>query len=217
MPPLLPGDTVKARLMDEADVARTLDRLARQIVEHLDDEGGAGRLALIGMQTRGVHLARRLRTRIEAIEGVRLAFGVLDATLYRDDLRKRGSHTGHPIVRPTEIAFDVDDRRLVLVDDVVYTGRTTRAALDALTDLGRPASVWLLAFVDRGLRELPVAPDFVGLTVPTTPGEEVRVRLAEEDGQDGVWLVARGEMTEAGPSPAAIGGDGGLPHDSTSG
>src|SRR5688572_20083105 len=210
MPPLLPGDTVKAQLMDEADVARALDRLARQIVEHLDDAGEAERLALIGMQTRGVHLARRLRTRIEAIEGVRLAFGVLDATLYRDDLRKRGHHAvpRHPIVKPTEINFDVDDRRLVLVDDVVYTGRTTRAALDALMDLGRPASVWLLAFVDRGLRELPVAPDFVGLTVPTTPGEEVRVRLTEEDGQDGVWLVARDNASQAPAAAAGVSGDG---------
>jgi len=203
MPPLLPGDKVKAQLMDEADVARVLDRLARQIVEHLDDDGDAERLALVGMQTRGVHLARRLRTRIESIEGVRLAFGVLDATLYRDDLRRRMPVGGLPVVRPTEISFDVDDRRLVLVDDVVYTGRTIRAALDALTDLGRPASVWLLAFVDRGLRELPVAPDFVGLTVPTTPGEEVRVRLSEEDGQDGVWLVARGDGSEAAAGAAA--------------
>ncbi len=209
MPPLLPGDTVKAQLMDEADVARVLDRLARQIVEHLDDAGDAERLALVGMQTRGVHLARRLRQRIEAIEGVRLAFGVLDATLYRDDLRKRGPHSGrHPVVRPTEINFDVDDRRLVLVDDVVYTGRTTRAALDALMDLGRPASVWLLAFVDRGLRELPVAPDFVGLSVPTTAGEEVRVRLEEEDGQDGVWLVARGDESEAATPAVNASGDG---------
>ena len=209
MPPLLPGDTVKAQLMDEADVARVLDRLARQIVEHLDDAGDAERLALVGMQTRGVHLARRLRKRIEAIEGVKLAFGVLDATLYRDDLRRRGPHAArHPVVRPTEINFDVDDRRLVLVDDVVYTGRTTRAALDAIMDLGRPASVWLLAFVDRGLRELPVAPDFVGLTVPTTPGEEVRVRLVEEDGQDGVWLVARGDESEATAPAINASGDG---------
>jgi pyrimidine operon attenuation protein/uracil phosphoribosyltransferase len=175
--------------MDAADVARTLDRLARQIVEHLDDDAAeAGRLALVGMQTRGAHLARRLRDRIERLEGVRLAFGVLDATLYRDDFRQR---LRHPVVQPTEIPFDVYDRRLVLVDDVVYTGRTTRAALDALMDLGRPASVRFLAFVDRGLRELPVAPDFVGRTVPTTAGEEVRVRLEESDGEDGVWLVER--------------------------
>ena len=180
--------------MDAADVDRTLNRLARQIVEHLDDslpvEDGevepVERLALVGMQTRGVHIARRLRDKIEAFEGIRLPFGVLDATLYRDDYRKR---LRQPIVQPTDIPFDVDDRRLVLVDDVVYTGRTTRAALDAIMDLGRPASVRLLAFIDRGLRELPVAPDFIGRIVPTIAGEEVRVRLTEIDDEDGVWLV----------------------------
>ncbi|MEM8560453.1 MAG: bifunctional pyr operon transcriptional regulator/uracil phosphoribosyltransferase PyrR [Bacteroidota bacterium] len=198
MPPP-PPDRVKAHLMDEADMARTLDRLARQVVEELDEPavpGGAppaDRLALVGMQTRGVHLARRLRDRIEAIEGLRLPFGVLDATFYRDDV---GLGTGcpAPVVQPTDIPFDLDGRRLVLVDDVVYTGRTTRAALDALVDMGRPASVRLLAFVDRGLRELPVAPDYVGRLVATAPGERVRVRLTEEDGEDGVWLVERGEV-----------------------
>ena len=184
-------ERVKARLMDAADVERTLNRLARQVVEHLDPASGpaaeaADRLALVGMQTRGVYLARRLRDRIEALEGVRLPFGILDPTFYRDDVHRR---LGPPAVQPTDIPFDLDDRRLVLVDDVVYTGRTTRAALDALMDLGRPASVRLLTLIDRGLRELPVAPDFVGRTVPTVPGEEVRVRLTETDGEDGVWLV----------------------------
>ena len=188
MPPM-PPDRVKAQLMTAADMARTLDRLARQIVEELDAETApADRLALVGMQTRGVHLARRLRDRIEAIEGVRLPFGVLDATLYRDDVGVRGP-AALPVVQPTDLPFSVDGRRIVLVDDVVYTGRTTRAALDALTDLGRPASVRLLGFVDRGLRELPVAPDYVGRLVPTAPGERVRVRLSEEHGEDGVWLV----------------------------
>jgi pyrimidine operon attenuation protein/uracil phosphoribosyltransferase len=199
--PLPATDTVKARLMDAADVDRTLNRLARQIVEHLDDSsvvvGGelepVERLALVGMQTRGVHIARRLRDKIEAFEGIRLPFGVLDATLYRDDYRKR---LRHPVVQPTDIPFDVEDRRIVLVDDVVYTGRTTRAALDAIMDLGRPASVRFLAFIDRGLRELPVAPDFIGRTVPTIVGEEVRVRLKEIDDEDGVWLVEPQPMDE---------------------
>src|SRR5690606_30894283 len=146
----------------------------------------AARISLVGMRTRGVFLARRLRDKIEAFEGIRLPFGVLDATLYRDDFRER---LRQPVVQPTDIPFDVYDRRLVLVDDVVYTGRSTRAALDALMDLGRPASVRFLAFIDRGLRELPVAPDFVGRTVPTAPGEEVRVRLRENDGEDAVYLV----------------------------
>lgn len=189
MPPP-PPDRVKAQLMSAPDMARTLDRLARQIVEDLDDTEGAERLALVGMQTRGVHLARRLRDRIEAIEGVRLPFGVLDATFYRDDVGARaGGPVALPVVQPTDLPFSVDGRRIVLVDDVVYTGRTTRAALDALTDLGRPAAVRLLAFVDRGLRELPVAPDYVGRPVPTSSSERVRVRLDEQDGEDGVWLV----------------------------
>jgi len=187
--PLPPEDTVKARLMDEADLDRTLNRLARQVAEHLDEGAGPEeRLALVGMQTRGVFLAKRLRQKIEAVEGVRLPFGILDATMYRDDVRRR---LRQPVVHPTDVPFDVDGRRVVLVDDVVYTGRTTRAALDALMDLGRPAAVLFLALIDRGHRELPVRPDFVGRAVPTTPGEEVRVRLTEADGADGVWLVER--------------------------
>jgi pyrimidine operon attenuation protein / uracil phosphoribosyltransferase len=187
--PLPIEDVVKARLMDEADLDRTLNRLARQVVEYLEEDvDPADRLALVGMQTRGVYIAQRLRHKIEQVESIRLPFGILDATMYRDDFRRR---LRQPVVHPTDIPFSVDDRRLVLVDDVLYTGRTIRAALDALMDLGRPASVQFLALIDRGLRELPVRPDFVGRTVPTTPGEEVRVRLHEMDGEDGVWLVTR--------------------------
>lgn len=180
-----PGDRVKAQLMDEADMGRTLDRLARQVTEDLDERPGGGALAIVGMQPRGVVLAQRLRDRIETWEGLRLPFGVLDATFYRDDVRRHPTRA--PM--PTDLPFALDDRHVVLVDDVVYTGRTTRAALDALTDLGRPASVRLVAFVDRGLRELPVAPDLVGRVVPTQPHERVRVRLRELHGEDGVWLV----------------------------
>jgi pyrimidine operon attenuation protein/uracil phosphoribosyltransferase len=186
-------DHVKALLMDEADVARTLDRLARQVVEEFDRPETA---ALVGLQTRGVHLARRLRDRIEAFEGVRLPLGVLDATFYRDDVGGFGASARRPgappVARATSLPFSLDGRHLVLVDDVVYTGRSTRAALDALMDSGRPAAVRLLAFVDRGLRELPVAPDYVVRTVPTVAGEIVRVRLTEEDGEDGVYLVEPG-------------------------
>ena len=186
-PHLSPGDAVKAHLMDEADMGRTLDRLARQIVEHIDDAASpAEKLAVIGMQTRGVHLARRLQERIEAFEGVRLPFGTLDATFYRDDFRLGPAA---PVTAPTDIPFSLSGRRLVLVDDVIYTGRSVRAALDALLDLGRPASVQFLALIDRGLRELPVVADFVGREVPTAPRERVRVRVMEEDGVDGVWLV----------------------------
>lgn len=182
---------VRAELLDAADLDRTLDRLARQIVEHLDEDAEpAERLALIGLQTRGVTLAQRLHAKIEAVEGLRLPFGVLDATMYRDDVRRRRV-SALPSVRPTDVPFSLDDRHVVLVDDVVYTGRTIRAALDALMDLGRPASVRFLALVDRGLRELPVRPDFVGRTVPTTSGEEIRVMLSETDGRDAVLLVER--------------------------
>jgi pyrimidine operon attenuation protein/uracil phosphoribosyltransferase len=188
-----PPDHVKALLMDEADMARTLDRLARQVVEEFDVPEAA---ALVGLQTRGVHLARRLRDRIARFEGVALPLGVLDATFYRDDVGGFGSSARRPaappVARATSLPFSLDGRHLVLVDDVVYTGRSTRAALDALMDMGRPASVRLLAFVDRGLRELPVAPDYVGRTVPTVPGELVRVRMTEVDGDDGVYLVEPG-------------------------
>lgn len=182
-----PQDTVKAQLMTEADLSRTLDRMARQIVDLLDVQPeSADRFALIGMQTRGVFLARRLQERILGVEGISLDVGVLDATMYRDDFRLRMKQ---PVVRSTEIAFDITKRHLVLVDDVLFTGRTVRAALDALMDMGRPASVTLLVIVDRGLHELPVQADIVGRSVPTMPGEEVRVRVREVDDREGVWLV----------------------------
>lgn len=173
--------------MDREDLDRTLNRMARQIVEQLDPEADeADRLALIGMQTRGVFLARRLRSKIAEIEGVDLPVGVLDVSFYRDDYRTR---LRQPQIQVTDIPFDIYDRRLVLIDDVLFTGRTGRAALDALMDVGRPASVKFLVIVDRGHRELPICADYVGRTVPTTPGEEVRLWLEEVDGEDGVWLV----------------------------
>ncbi len=182
-----PQDIVKAQLMDERDLDRTLNRMARQIVELIDpDADDAGAFALIGMQTRGVFLARRLQAKIKAIEGIDVAVGVLDVTMYRDDFRRR---LKQPLVRATRIPFDVAERHLVLIDDVLYTGRTVRAALDALMDLGRPASIRFLVIVDRGLRELPIRADIVGREVPTMPGEEVRVRLREIDDREGVWLV----------------------------
>ncbi len=182
-----PQDVIKAQLMDARDLDRTLDRMARQIVELIDPGSeDAASFALIGMQTRGVYLAQRLQAKIRAVEGLDVPVGVLDATMYRDDFRRR---LKQPVVRATRIPFDVTERHLVLVDDVLYTGRTVRAAMDALMDLGRPASVRFLAIVDRGLRELPIRADIVGRDVPTMPGEEVRVRLREIDDREGVWLV----------------------------
>ncbi len=177
--------------MDAEDLDRTLNRMARQIVEQLDPEAQAAeRLALIGMQTRGVYLARRLCDKIQQIEGVQLPVGVLDVTMYRDDYRTR---LRRPQVRVTDIPFDIYDRRIVLVDDVLFTGRSSRAALDALMDVGRPASVKFLVIIDRGHRELPICADFVGRQVPTTPGEEVRLWLREVDGDEGVWLIQNPE------------------------
>ncbi len=182
--------------MDEDDLERTLQRMARQIVELMDPDDQSGRqFALVGMQTRGVHLAQRLKTIIGDVDDVDLALGVLDVTMYRDDVRQR---LRQRVVRATRIPFDVTGRHLVLIDDVVYTGRTVRAAMDALMDIGRPASIRLLTLVDRGLRELPIRADFIGRTVPTIAGEEIRVRLSECDSQEGVWLVERRAVT---PTP----------------
>ncbi len=184
MPPV---PAPKAQLLTAHDLGRTLDRMAQQILELIDPEADTDPgLALVGMQTRGVHLARRLQRRIEEQEGIDLPFGVLDVTMYRDDVRLRFEQRR---IRETRIPFDVTNRHLVLVDDVVFTGRTGRAALDALMDLGRPASIRFLVVIDRGHRELPIAPDIVGRTVPTLPDESVRVAVEEVDDADGVWLV----------------------------
>ncbi len=190
-------DLVKAQLMDSGDLDRMLARMARQIAEQMDLEAAA-RTALIGMQTRGVYLARRLQEKILQFEGIELPLGILDVTMYRDDFHSRGRTTS---MRATRIPFDVTDRHLVLIDDVLYTGRTARAAMDALMDMGRPASIRLLIVVDRGWHELPIRADIVGRDVPTIPGEEVRVRVQEYDGIDGIWLVqsppeARGSENE---------------------
>lgn len=180
-------DVIKAQLISERDLDRMLDRMARQIAELIDpgsDE--AESFALIGMQRRGRHLAQRLQRKIRDFDRIDIPLGVLDATMYRDDFRIR---LKQPIVRGTHIPFDVTQRHLVLVDDVLYTGRTVRAAMDALLDLGRPASIRFLVIVDRGLRELPIRADIVGRDVPTMPGEEVRVCVREIDPEEGVWLV----------------------------
>lgn len=184
-----PNDVIKAHLMDAHDLERTLKRMARQIVEMFDlDASKASSFALIGMQSRGVHLAARIRKIIQEVDGIDVPLGILDATMYRDDFRMRFKQ---PVVRETKIDFDIDGRDIVLVDDVLFTGRTTRAGLDALTDLGRPSSVHFMVLIDRGLRELPIKADFVGRRVPTLANEEVRVRLLEMDDKEGVWLVGR--------------------------
>ena len=174
-------------LMNEADMRRGLTRIAHEIIER---NQGVQDLAIIGMRTRGVPLAQRLALLLESLEGQPVPVGALDVTLYRDDFSLRGVR---PRVQPTHIPINIKGKRVVLVDDVLYTGRTTRAALDALVDLGRPRSVQLAVMVDRGHRELPIRPDYVIKNVPTSFQEEVKVRLQEVDGLDQVVLMGGGE------------------------
>jgi pyrimidine operon attenuation protein/uracil phosphoribosyltransferase len=169
-------------IVSSADFARMVDRIAHQILEKT---GGARDTLLLGVPTRGVPLARRLAARIAAFEGINVPLGVLDVTLYRDDLRLRGVRP----IGPTELPpSGVDGRRVILVDDVLFSGRTVRAALDALSDLGRPRVVQLAVLVDRGHRELPIRADYVGKNLPTSAKEDVRVLLSEADGEDGVEI-----------------------------
>jgi pyrimidine operon attenuation protein/uracil phosphoribosyltransferase len=169
-------------VLDAERIARTLTRIAHEILER---NRGADELALVGVRARGVPIAKRLAARIEEISGVRLPTGALDITLYRDDLSR---HTvgPQPLVRSTEIGFSIDDKTILLVDDVLYTGRTVRAALDALIDFGRPRSIQLIVLVDRGHRELPIKADYVGKNLPTSRQQSVQVRLEEIDGCDEV-------------------------------
>lgn len=181
----------KAEIMDADEMRRALSRMAHEIVEHNPDPS---RLAFIGIHLRGVPLARRLAELVGRIEKLPAPpVGSLDITLYRDDLTAVGPL---PVVRRTEIDFDVSGRPLVLVDDVLYTGRTVRAALDAIMDLGRPARIQLAVLVDRGHRELPIRADFVGKVVPTSRREHVEVRLTEVDGEDRALILQRAESED---------------------
>ncbi len=174
---------IKAKLFTEEDLRRIITRLAHEIIEK---NRGVENLVIIGIHTRGAFLAERISKKIEEIEGVPIPTGFLDATLYRDDFRTR---LKQPEVQVTNISFQIDEKNLVLVDDVLFTGRTIRAALDALMDFGRPARIQLAVFVDRGHRELPIKSDFVGKNIPTSIGEEVRVKLKETDKEDCIYLV----------------------------
>ena len=169
-------------VMDADRVGRSLMRIAHEILER---NRGADNLALIGIRARGVPIAARLAANIKAAGGPEVPTGSLDITLYRDDLMGHKAGT-RPIIRSTDVPFSIDDRHIVLVDDVLYTGRTIRAALDALIDLGRPTTIQLVALVDRGHRELPIRADYVGRNVPTSRQQSVQVRLQEIDGRDEV-------------------------------
>jgi pyrimidine operon attenuation protein/uracil phosphoribosyltransferase len=169
-------------IMDADRVSRTLTRIAHEIVER---NRGTENVALVGIRTRGVLIAQRLATALQAITGTPVRTGALDITLYRDDLM-RHTLAPQPLVRKTEIPFSIDDQKILLVDDVLYTGRTIRAALDALIDFGRPKEIQLIVLVDRGHRELPIKADYVGKNVPTSLKENVQVHLTEIDGSDEV-------------------------------
>jgi pyrimidine operon attenuation protein/uracil phosphoribosyltransferase len=170
--------------MDADRVSRSLARIAHEILER---NRTLEELALIGIRSRGVPLARRLSATIRGISGQDVPTGALDITLYRDDLM-RHAIGAQPLVRSTEIPFTIDDKRILLVDDVLYTGRTIRAALDALIEFGRPKSIQLVVLVDRGHRELPIKADYVGKNLPTSPIESVQVHLTEIDGKDEVEI-----------------------------
>ena len=170
------------RLLDGGEIRRAVTRIAHEILER---NKGADRLALVGIAARGDDLARRLASEIVRIEGAKVPVGVLDITFYRDDI---GMRAEAPEVHETRIGFDITGKTVVLVDDVLFTGRTIRAAMDALVDFGRPTSVALAVLVDRGHRELPIRADFVGKNVPTRMDESVRVALQEVDGEDAVYM-----------------------------
>lgn len=177
----------KARIMDAQAMDRALSRIAHEVLER--NKGTEG-VVLVGIRRRGAPLAARLREKIGQIEGQQVPVGVLDITLYRDDLALKAEQ---PVVQKTEIPFSIRGKHVVLVDDVIYTGRTVRAALDAIIDLGRPKSIQLAVLIDRGHRELPIRPDYVGKNVPTSRKEIVEVRVREIDGVDEVVIVERTE------------------------
>ena len=190
-----PGGSAAGILLSAADVARVVDRMAHQLIERAaaadpeSSDGGLSALVLVGIPTRGAPLARRLAARIAAFTGTTVDVGTADITLYRDDLRLRGVRALEPTVLPDA---GIDGRLVVLVDDVLYSGRSVRAALDALRDLGRPRSVQLAVLVDRGHRELPIRADFVGKNLPTSLVEKVKVSLVETDEVDSVEIRGLG-------------------------
>jgi len=172
----------KTELIDGEGLRRAVTRIAHEVIER---NGGGANLVLVGIRRRGVPLAERIAAKIKEFEGIDVPVGALDITLYRDDLQTIGPQ---PVVNQTEIPFDIDGRTVVLVDDVLYTGRTVRAALDELIDFGRPKAIQLAVMVDRGHREIPIRADFVGKNVPTSKREVIMVKVQEIDREDGVSL-----------------------------
>jgi pyrimidine operon attenuation protein/uracil phosphoribosyltransferase len=174
---------IKSKIIDEKSLERTLTRLAHEIIER---NKGVESVAMVGIKTRGEFIAKRLAKIIGEIEKREINVGLLDITLYRDDLRTLHEQ---PVLKGTEISFDVTYKNIILVDDVLFTGRTVRAALDELVDLGRPSTIQLAVLIDRGHRQLPIKADFVGKNVPTSLDEQIKVMLKEVDGEDSVIIV----------------------------
>jgi len=174
---------IKAKIIDSVGLDRTITRLAHEIIEH---NKGSENIVLLGMRTRGEFLAKRIQSKILSIEGVNPDLGILDTTLYRDDFRIR---LKQPEVSVTDISFDLSEKDVILVDDVLYTGRTVRAALDAIMDMGRPNTIQFCVLVDRGHREMPITADYIGKNIPTSINEEVKVKMTEIDDEDSVYLV----------------------------
>jgi pyrimidine operon attenuation protein/uracil phosphoribosyltransferase len=174
---------IKAKIIDEIGMNRIITRISHEIIER---NKGSKNLVLLGMRTRGEFLAKRVQKKIAELEMQELPLGILDVTLYRDDFRKR---LKQPEVSVSDIRFDMNDKDVILIDDVLYTGRTVRSALSALMEFGRPETIQLFVLVDRGHRELPISADYIGKNIPTSINEEVRVKMTEVDGEDAVYLV----------------------------
>ena len=174
---------VKSKLIDEPGFGRIITRIAHEILEQ---NKGSRNLILMGMRTRGEFLAKRLFLKIKEIENIELPIGVLDVTLYRDDFRTR---LKQPEVSVSDITFNINDKDIILADDVLYTGRTVRSALNAIMDLGRPRSIQLFVLIDRGHRELPIRADYVGKNIPTSVDEEIKVKMTEIDSEDAIYLI----------------------------
>ena len=174
---------IKTKVADQEGLDRILTRIAHEILEK---NKGSRNLVLMGMRTRGEFLARRIHNKLKTIDGAELPLGVLDVTLYRDDFRTR---IKQPEVSVSDITFDINEKHIILVDDVLYTGRTVRSAMNAIMDLGRPDSIQLCILVDRGHRELPIRADYVGKNIPTSHNEEIKVRMTEVDNEDAIYLI----------------------------
>ncbi len=174
---------IKSKVIDDSGFQRIITRISHEILEK---NKGTKSLVLIGMRTRGEFLGKRIQEKIKEIEGIELPFAVLDITLYRDDFRTR---LKQPEVSVTNITFDISGKNIILIDDVLYTGRTVRSALNAIMDLGRPNTIQFVVLVDRGHRELPIKADYVGKNIPTSQDEEIKVKMKEIDEEDAIYLV----------------------------